>query len=108
MKLKKITFAFVVVALSCALFAGNAFAAWAACTPKAIGPYGSDVRLQVTECNVDPSSGLGWIQLSSTGTDQMMATILTAMSLQKPIAVQFDGSKGGSGYNIATAIIFTN
>jgi len=111
MTLKKITLAAACLVMSCAFFSSNAFAAdWAACTPKQIGPYGSFVRLQVINCNVNPAgSKSGWMTLSNTGTDQMMATILTAMSLKKPIAVEFtNGITDAQGYNIASAVIFNN
>lgn len=99
------------IALSCALFAGSSYAAtsWAACTPVKIGPAGSIVRIQVTGCTSDPSNNHdGWLTLNTTGTDQMMATILTAMSLTKPIGVGYDGTKDAEGYNYAVAIMFNN
>ncbi|MDY0350318.1 MAG: hypothetical protein RBR09_03605 [Desulfobulbaceae bacterium] len=110
MKAKKMTFALAGLLTAGALLAGNAFADWAACTPKQIGPYGSFVRLQVVNCNIVPyGTKNGWMTLSSTGTDQMMATILTAMSLKKPIAVEFGvAGTDAQGYNIASAVIFNN
>lgn len=111
MKLKKLALTLVGISMSCALLAGNSIAAetWSACTPAQIGPKGSIVRLQVTGCNIDPSGGKnGWMTLSTTGTDQMMATILTAMSLNKPIAIAFDGTTDAEGYNYATSIVFNN
>ncbi|MBU0946533.1 MAG: hypothetical protein KJ804_20585 [Proteobacteria bacterium] len=111
MKLRKLAYTLVGIAMSCTLFAGNSFAAetWAACTPAKIGPKGAIVRIQVTGCNIDPSAGnSGWMTLNTTGTDQMMATILTAMSLTKPVAIAFDGTKDAEGYNYATAVIFNN
>lgn len=111
MKTKKVILGLAGIVLSCALFAGSSFAAtsWAACTPVKIGPAGSIVRLQVTSCTSDPSNGKdGWVTLSTTGTDQMMATILTAMSLNKPVGVGFDGSTDSEGYNYAVAIMFNN
>ncbi len=110
MNMKKIVFALAGVVTSCALLAGNSFAAtsWAACTPSQIGPYGSIVRVQVTGCNADPSAGKnGYMTLSTTGTDQMMATILTAISLDKPLAIAFDGTTDAEGYNYATAVILS-
>lgn len=111
MNLKKVIFALTGVAMSCALFAGNAFAAttWAACTPQQIGPYGDFVRIRVINCNINPAGAKnGWMTLSQTGTDQMMATILTAMSLGKGVAIGFDGSTDAEGYNYAVAVIFKN
>ncbi|MDY0352283.1 MAG: hypothetical protein RBR09_13595 [Desulfobulbaceae bacterium] len=110
MTLKKITLAAACLVMSCAFFSSNAFAAWAACTPKQIGPYGSFVRLQVINCNVNPAgSKSGWMTLSNTGTDQMMATILTAMSLKKPISIEYGvAGTDAQGYNIASAVIFNN
>ena len=109
MKLKGMLLTLAGIALTCTLFAGNSFATWAACTPAQLGPQGALVRLQVTACNVNPAGAKnGWMTLNSTGTDQQMATILTAMSLGKPIAVEFDGTTDASGYNIAKAIIFNN
>ena len=110
MKFKKVATTIAAVAISFSLFTGSSFAddQWAACTPAQIGPYGSEVRVKVTGCNIDPAAGLKWMTLSSEGTDQMMAAILTAMSMGKPIAVAFDGTKSAKGYNIANAVIFSN
>jgi hypothetical protein len=112
MDIKKMTIGLAGIAISCALFAGSSYAAtsWAACTPVKIGPAGDIVRIQVAGCTpVDPSAGKdGWLTLNATGTDQMMATILTAMSLTKPIGVGFDGTKDAEGYNYATSIMFNN
>lgn len=110
MNVKKAILSLAAVIISGALFSGNAFAAWAACTPEQIGPYGDIVRVRVVACNYNPAGTKdGWMTLSSTGTDQMMATILTAMSLRKPIAVEY-GVQGtdSEGYNIASAIIYNN
>jgi hypothetical protein len=108
MNMKKIVLALAGVVMSCTLFAGNSFATWAACTPAQVGPYGSFVRIQLTGCNVDPSAGKsGYMTLSTTGTDQQMAVILTAISLAKPVAIQFDGTKDAEGYNYATAVILS-
>mgnify|MGYP007006685641 CR=1 FL=1 len=112
--MKKIIFALAGVVMSCALLAGNSFAAtqWAACTPAQIGPYGAIVRVQLTGCNINPAGAMGgWMTLSTTGTDQMMATILTAMSLNKAVAIAFDDAGAtvdAEGYNFATALILNN
>ncbi len=112
--MKKIIFALAGVVMSCALLAGNSFAAtqWAACTPAQIGPYGAMVRVQLVGCNTDPANAKdGWMTLSTTGTDQMMATILTAMSLNKAVAIAFDDTNNtidAEGYNYATALILNN
>jgi len=110
MTLKKITLAAVCLVMSCAFFSSNAFATWAVCIPTQIGPYGTMVRLQVKNCNENPAGTKnGWMTLSSTGTDQMMATILTAMSLKKPIAVEFGvAGTDAQGYNIASAVLFNS
>ncbi|MDW7773269.1 MAG: hypothetical protein SCH71_10305 [Desulfobulbaceae bacterium] len=110
MKLKKAIVALAGLAISCTLFSSNAFAAWAACTPLQIGPAGDIVRLQVGGCNLNPAGTKnGWMTLSANGTDQMMATILTAMSLNKPIAVEYGvAGTDAQGYNIASSIIFNN
>jgi len=84
---------------------------WSACTPMQLGPYGDIVRIQVTNCNIDPSDNKnGWITLNPGNIDavnQMMATILTAMTMKKPIAVAFDNEvKDTEGYNIISALIF--
>lgn len=111
MKLKKLAITCVGVAFSLTLFAGNSFAAkqWAACDAQQIGPYGDIVRVKVINCNKNPAgTKKGWMTLSSKGTDQMMATILTAMSLDKPIAVEYDDTNSvtdSQGHNIASAII---
>jgi hypothetical protein len=110
MKLKKLVLALTGIALSFTLFAGTSFAAWAACTPKQLGPYSSIVRLQVTNCNVNPAGAKnGWVTLKSDQEDQMMATILTAMSLGKAVAVEY-GVEGtdSAGYNIVSGVILNN
>ena len=110
MKFKKVATTIAAVAISFPLFTGSSFAddQWAACTPAQIGPYGSEVRLKVTGCNIDPTAGLQWMALNSVGTDQMMAAILTAMSMGKPIGIAFDGTRSTTGYNLANAVIFSN
>ena len=106
MNLKKITFALIGLSMT-VLFASASFAqTWGVCTPKKIGPYGSFVRLQATNCNV--ASMNGWLTLSATGTDQMMAAILTAMSLNKTVAIAVDGTVDAESIPYATAVIFTN
>ncbi len=117
MKTKKLLIGVAGVALSFSIFASSSFAAitWYACTPGKIGPFGDKVRLYTTNCKneagntADASSGKnGWLTLNTTGTDQQMATILTAMSLTKPIGVGVDGSKDSEGYNYAASIMFNN
>lgn len=111
MNMKKVVFALAGVVMSCALLAGNSMAAtsWSACTPAQIGPYGTMVRVQLVNCNINPAGEMaGWMTLSTTGTDQAMATLLTAMSLQKPVAIGFDGTTDAEGYNIVTSLILNN
>lgn len=106
MNVKKVMFALAGVVMSCALLAGNSFAAtatWAACTPTQVGHQDGFVRVGVSGCNIDPTGGLGYMTLSDAGVDQMMATILTAISLDKPIAIGADGTSS-NGYKVATAV----
>ncbi len=107
MKLKKLISVFAGIALAGILFSGNAVATdWAACTPAQIGPKGDIVRIQLTKCNKNPAGNKGgWMTLQKTGSDQMMAVILTAMSLNKPIAVEFGTGTDSSGYNWAYSVI---
>ena len=107
--MKKVMTILSAVGFTLTLMAGNSFAAWSACTPAAIGPKGDIVRVKVTGCSpADPSGGKLWLTLNATGTDQQMATILTAMSLNKPISVQTLGNKDAENYFISNSIIFVN
>lgn len=106
MKAKKIGAIIAGVALSLVLFSGNSFAetkAWAACTPKKVGHQDGFVRVKLTECNMNITSGLGFMTLAKGGEDQMMATILTAISLAQPVSIGTDWTKS-NGYNVATAV----
>ena len=106
MKIKKIGSILVGVALSLVLFSGNSFAetkAWAACTPKQVGHQDGYVRVKLLNCNKNITGGLNYMTLKAAGEDQMMATILTAISLTQPVAVGTDWSKS-NGYNVATAV----
>jgi hypothetical protein len=49
----------------------------------------------------------GWVTLSATGTDQMMATMLTAMSLNKQVTVQTDVDSKADGYLLLNALILS-
>lgn len=94
MKVKMISLMFVVVLTvvgicNVGLAAGNAVDftdGWKGCTPLLVGPSNGDVMVKLS-C----ASESGWAILSTTGTDQMMASILTAMSLNKPVSVLFNG-----------------
>ena len=59
---------------------------WKGCTPLLVGPSNGDVMVKLS-CGTES----GWAILSTTGTDQMMASILTAMSLSKPVSVLISG-----------------
>jgi len=109
--MKKLTTIFSAIVVCLTLMAGVSFAAdtWSACTPKSIGPDGNVVRVGLTGCNVAPlgavnTSGTLYLSLGTTGTDQMMAAILTAMSLDLPIAIKTDGTMD-SGYGVAKAVL---
>jgi hypothetical protein len=116
MNVKKILTIVSAAAISCALVAGTSFAAsaWSVCTPKKIGPQvdgsGTDiVRIKVIGCNSDPTDGTGFLTLKAASADQQMATVLTAMSLGKTIAVQYDNAqKDAENYNYALGVILTN
>lgn len=100
------------IAAALVITAGASFAApddWATCTPASIGPAGTVVRMNVVDCNIAVASSDGYVTLSSVGTDQMMAAILTAMSLNKPVAIHINaaGDMDGS-YPIVDSVIFTN
>lgn len=104
--MKKLGTIIIGVALSLVLFSGNSFAetkAWAACTPKQVGHQDGFVRVKLLNCNINITSGLNYMTLKAGGEDQMMATILTAISLAQPVAVGTDWGKS-NGYNIATAV----
>ena len=111
--MKKLTTIFSAIVVCLTLMAGVSSAAdtWSACTPKAIGPYGNVVRIGLTNCNIAPQHGVvdqgtTWLSLSTTGTDQMMAAILTAMSLNLPVAIKTDGTVDGA-YGVATAVLLS-
>lgn len=106
MKVKKLGAIIAGVALSLVLFSGYSFAetkAWAACTPKKVGHQDGFVRVKLDQCNMNITSGLGFMTLKASGEDQMMATILTAISLKQPVSIGTDWTKA-SGYNVATAV----
>lgn len=106
MKVKKLGAIIAGIALSLVLFSGYSFAetkAWAACTPQKVGHQDGFVRVKLTECNMNITSGLGFMTLAAGGEDQMMATILTAMSLKQAVSVGTDWKKA-NGYNVATAV----
>lgn len=107
MKLKKLLSVLAGMALVGTLFSGSAFATdWAVCTPAQIGPKGDIVRIQLTKCNINPAgTKKGWMTLQKAGSDQMMAVILTAMSLNKPIGVEFGTGTDSGGYNWAYSVI---
>ncbi|MFA5719389.1 MAG: hypothetical protein WC952_16900 [Desulfobulbaceae bacterium] len=112
--MKKIILAVICFsALALGMQAGAQELTWSACTPAQIGPYGDIVRVQVVGCNVDPSGKKsGWMTLAPDNIDavnQMMAVILTAMTVNKPVAIGFvSGSTDMEGYNIVHALIFNN
>lgn len=115
MNFKKIGLTIVIAAISGMFFIGNAAAEqFAACTPFKIGPAGANVQIQVSDCvsgttAVDPScSNGGWLRLSSTGTDQQLAVILTAMSLNKAVSVGYECAVRSGGYVISSSILFVN
>ena len=81
---------------------------WKGCTPLVIGPANGDVMVKLS-CTGGES---GWAMLSTTGTDQMMASILTAMSLGKSISVWISGTATETGgtfeYSVAKGIQLSN
>jgi hypothetical protein len=106
MKLKKLALIIASIGLSCTLFAGNSFAAtstWAACTPTQVGHQDGFVRIKIESCNVNITNNLNYMTLASAGEDQMMATVLTAISLGQAVAVGTDGTSK-NGYKVATAV----
>lgn len=107
--MKKLIFAVTGVVMSCALLAGSSFAAdtWTKCDAAQIGPFGSVVRVQLTNCALPDDAMGGWVTLSATGTDQMMATMLTAMSLDKQVTVQTDVDSKADGYLLLNALILS-
>lgn len=118
MKLKNILFGALGVAFTCSLFVGSASAAqdFAICTPTKIGPNAltGTVLVQLQNClnSKDPSNGDAndICTLSTTSTDQMMASILTAMSLSKPVTVGFDTSvtNPSTGKVVINMVTFNN
>lgn len=110
MKMKKLLGVIGATAASVMMLAGVSLAAddWHICTPAQIGPAGDKVTIQVMDCtNGDPGNALHWVALSDTGTDRMMATVLTAMSLGKKIAINMSGASS-DGYPVVEAVIFNN
>ncbi len=74
---------------------------WKGCTPLLIGPANGDVMVKLS-CTDGES---GWAMLSTTGTDQMMASILTAMSLQKPVSVWISGTATETGGTFEYSVV---
>ncbi len=112
--MKKLTTIFSAIVVCLTLMAGVSFAAdtWSACTPSAIGPFGNVVRLGLKNCNIAPQHGIPngditWLTLSTTGTDQMMATVLTAMSLDLPITLKTTGTVDSEGYGFVTSVLLS-
>ncbi len=106
--MKKVLCALAGMALTCSVFVGSASAlTWAICTTTQIGPNASTgyVLLQVKGCNAtitaDPK---GFMHLDPSVADQQMATILTAMSLGKPVSIGTDGTKSSAGKDLVKAI----
>ena len=98
-----------VLAVSAFMLAStSALAEWYACTPSALGASASLKRLKVSNCNNDPTNGLGWLSLDPTSADQQMATILTAISLNKQVSIEVTTNKDSEGYNIADYVILYN
>lgn len=106
--MKKVIFALAGIVMSCALLAGNAFAvtSWTKCDATQIGPLGTIVRVQLTGCTIPGDTQGGWVTLSSSNTDQAMAVMLTAMSLNKPVTVATD-STVLDGYIVLNALILS-
>ena len=65
---------------------------WMGCTPLVIGPANGDVNVKLSCTDAAGTAYYGWAMMSTTGTDQMMATFLTAQSLSKPVSVMFSGT----------------
>ncbi len=112
--MKKIAAAVAGIAVSCTLLAGTSFAAsqWSRCTVVKAGPWGDLVRLQVKKCTKgDISDGKGgWMTVAAgAGTDRMLASALTALSLENSVAIYYDKAmKDSSGYVIAQAVMTTS
>ena len=66
---------------------------WFGCSANAVGPNSGKVFVQLTACT-GPSGAedVGWVVLSDTSTDQMLATFLTAMSLGRSVSVNIAGT----------------
>ncbi len=93
MKKKVMAVVFVLAMLiSTSAFAVDFSDGWTGCTPMTIGPNNGDVMVKLN-C----TSQSGWARLSTAGTDQMLATFLTAMSLGKSVSVNFSGTVTETG-----------
>jgi hypothetical protein len=102
--MKKIIFAsmccvaLAVLSLSATAKAADFVDGWVGCTPVVVGPNNGDVMVKLASCGDGRS---GWAMLSTTGTDQMMASFLTAMSLGKPVSVNMSGTAVETGGSFA-------
>ncbi len=112
MKMKKVLGVIGVAAASLMMMAGVSLAGWNTCTPAQIGPAGDVVAIQLLNC-VDlngassPGNADHWVALSANGTDRMMATVLTAMSLGKKVSVDVTTEMSGD-FPVVRAVIFDN
>jgi hypothetical protein len=68
-------------------------AAWYTCTVDATGPAGGNVMVQLTDTAATPAFTAKWFATSNsnvTGTNRILAAVLTAMSLEKTVQIAVD------------------
>ncbi len=96
--------------ISSLMFAGSALAAWDTCAIERLGVAGtSDNLLKVTSCGSSSNNGKWLIVRSQKETS--MATLLTALSLNKKVKLNADfanGSSNGSSYGTIWTIYLDN
>ena len=99
------------IAIFCSLmFAGSALAAWDTCALDRLGVAGeSDNLVKVKSCGNQGNNGK-WLIVRSQ-KDTSMATLLTALSLNKKVKLNADfagGSGDGSSYGTIWTIYLDN
>lgn len=85
--MKKCMLSFIVA--SCLLLATSAQAAWYTVTVDNVGADNTTVNLRITDDGGKFSRI--WVQASGATSDQIMASALTAMSLNKKLLVNIGG-----------------
>ena len=90
----------IVIGLFLAIFCmvGTSYAVVAngyyACNASIVGPNAGRVYVNLAGCTNEAGAptAVGWVVLSQTAEDQMLATFLTAISLTKPVVANVSGT----------------